>query len=234
MTGLYRIAGKTVEIVSLHDKVHRLCREYRAEGTAELSLRVAEEDIAYERAHADRAYSDAYLETLAVYRQLAEAMPRWDTLLLHGSALAADGVGYLFTAPSGTGKSTHARLWREYLGERAVMINDDKPLLHVGENEITVYGTPWNGKHHLGSNTSAPLRAVCFLEQAAENRITPLAAAQAYPRLLAQAYRPQDGAALKKTLALLDRLCSRVRFYSLCCNMEPEAARISYETMSKE
>ena len=230
----YRIAEINIEIVSLYDRVHALCRDYQTDGAPELAVTVTEADIARERETADGPYPDDYLETLAVYRQIAEAMPARDTLLLPGSAVAADGVGYLFTAPSGTGKSTHARLWRELLGERAVMINDDKPLLRIGPEEITVFGTPWNGKHHLGENMAAPLRAVCFLERAGENAIRRISPAEAYPRLLGQTYRPQKAAAMKKTLALLDDLCRRVSFYRLGCNMELSAARLSYETMSEE
>lgn len=235
MTGLYRMAETNIEIISLYAQVHDLCRYYRTEGAPELTVRVTAADIDRERAADDGAgHSDAYLETLAVYRRIAEAMPARDTLLVHGSALEADGVGYLFTAPSGTGKSTHARLWRELLGARVRMINDDKPLLRLGPEGVTVYGTPWNGKHRLGENVAVPLRAICFLEQAAENAITPLSGAEVWKVLLAQVYRPADPAALRRTLELLDGLCARLRFYRLRCNMAPEAARLAFETMSKE
>lgn len=89
-----------------------------------------------------RQFSDAYLETLAVYRKIADYLLSCDTLLFHGSVIAVDGEGYLFTAKSGTGKSTHTRLWREYFGERAVIVNDDKPLLHITDSGVTAYGTP--------------------------------------------------------------------------------------------
>ena len=98
-----------------------------------------------------RHFSDAYLETLAVYRKSADHLLSCDTLLFHGSVIAVDGEGYLFTAKSGTGKSTHTRLWREYFGERAVMVNDDKPLLHITDSGVTAYGTPWDGKHRLST-----------------------------------------------------------------------------------
>jgi hypothetical protein len=231
MTACYRIAGRIIGIDPLYPRVEALCAPYRADGAPELVVRATPEDIARERAAAGADYPDDYLETLAVYRQIAEAMPRWDTVLFHGSAVEVDGAAYLFTAPSGTGKSTHARLWRELLGPRARMINDDKPLLRVGAAGVTVYGTPWNGKHGLGENASAPLRAVCFLSRGRENAISPVGAAAAYPLLLPQVYRPRDARAMKKTLALLDGLCRHVRFYRLACNMEPDAARLSYETM---
>ena len=109
--------------------------------------------------------NDEYLETLAVYRKIAEKMIDYDTILFHGSVIAVDGIGYLFTAKSGTGKSTHTRLWRELFGERAVMVNDDKPLIKVSENGIIVYGTPWDGKHRLSTNTFVPLKGICFMSK---------------------------------------------------------------------
>jgi hypothetical protein len=159
-------------------------------------------------------------------------MTEYDTLLLHGSCVAVDGMGYLFTAGSGTGKSTHTRLWRELLGERAVMINDDKPLIRAGaDGAAMVYGTPWDGKHRLSTNTAVPLRAVCILERAAENAIRPIPAGEAYPMLLQQAYRPMDSMAMSKTLTLIDSLATSVGLWRLGCNTDIEAARVAYEAM---
>ena len=159
-------------------------------------------------------------------------MPEYDTFLFHGSAVAADGAAYIFTAKSGTGKSTHAALWREMLGERAVMVNDDKPLLRVHlDGTATVYGTPWDGKHHLSHN-AVPVRAICILERAHENRIRRITKAEALPMLIQQAYRPADPAALQKTLMLLDRL--NVKLFRLGCNMDLSAARLSYNAMKEE
>ena len=243
MTNIYRLAERNIAVTSLYEEVHRLCAAYRVSDAApDFAVRIAQADIDLERERSAREdaaegrsvrqFPDSYLETLAVYRQIAERMTEYDTLLLHGSCVAVDGMGYLFTAKSGTGKSTHTRLWRELLGERAVMINDDKPLIRAGaDGTAMVYGTPWDGKHRLSTNTAVPLRAVCILERAAENTIRPIPAEEAYPMLLQQAYRPRDAAALAKTLTLLDRLAGCVRFWRLCCNMDPEAARAAYEAM---
>ena len=243
MTNTYRLAERNIAVTSLYEEVHRLCAAYRVPDAApDFAVRITQADIDLERERSAREdaaegkpvrqFPDSYLETLAVYRQIAEAMPARDTLLLHGSAVAVDGMGYLFPAKSGTGKSTHPRLWRELLGERAVMINDDKPLIRAGaDGTAMVYGTPWDGKHRLSTNTAVPLRAVCILEQAPENAIRPIPTGEAYPMLLQQAYRPRDAAALAKTLTLLDRLAGCVRFWRLGCNMDPEAARVAYEAM---
>ncbi len=241
MTGLYSFAGKQVAVDSLYKDIHDLCADYRVFGKPDFTVSTTRQDIAFERERFQQKrqkedyffdrLSDGYLETLAVYRQIAEQMPSNDTVLFHGSAIAVDDQGYLFTAKSGTGKSTHARLWRKLLGERAIMINDDKPLIRVTEVGATVFGTPWDGKHHLSRNIAVPLRAICLLERAEENSICAISPHQAYAALMAQAYRPVGASALAKTLVLLDRLTESVGLYRLHCNMELEAAEISYRMM---
>ncbi len=154
--------------------------------------------------------------------------------MFQGSAGAVDGEAYLFPAPSGTGKSPHARLWREAFGDRAVMINDDKPLLRVSEEGVRVYGTPWNGKHRLGGNLSAPLKALCVLTRDERNHIEPISREEAFAVLFQQSYRPAREENLPRLLALLERLSRKVGLYRLGCNMEPEAAIISYQGMQEE
>ena len=238
----YRLAGIAVRMESLYPDVHELCREYRCDGDADIVARTSQADIDFERARsaaadaaADReAYvsSDGYLETLAVYRKIAEVMPARDSVLVHGSCVAVDGAAYLFCAPSGTGKSTHARLWRELLGERAMMVNDDKPLVRVTDDGALAYGTPWDGKHRLSNDVAVPLRAVCLLARGEVNRIGCLAPTEAYPALLRHVYRPLDPAALALTLGLVDRLVARVDLWRLQCNTNIKAAEVSFSAMS--
>ena len=241
-TGMYLIAGRRIRVESIWPDVHRFCADYRTEdGTPDFTVTVTQDQIDFERTKSARERaaeglpplpsSDASLEELAVYRRIAERMPDYDTILMHGSLLAADGEGYLFTANSGTGKSTHTRLWREMLGDRAFTVNDDKPLLAIAETGVTGYGTPYNGKHRLGCNAAVPLKAICILTRAAENRIVRISKAEAYPMLLQQVYRPKDNGQMKKTLTLLDRLAEHTAFYRLGCNMEPEAAAVAFNGM---
>ena len=230
----YSFAGKTVEVNSLHEKVHEYCAEYLTEAPADFTVNITQDDIDYERGHSEnKGSSDAYLEELAVYRKISEKMPYFDTILFHGSVVAVDGVAYLFAAASGTGKSTHAALWRKLFGERAVMVNDDKPLLHIGD-VVTAYGTPYGGKHRLSNKIAVPLKAICILTRAAENSIVPVTKAEAYTMLMQQAYRPNDVFALQKTLALVDKMAEKVRLYRLGCNMELEAAKVAYEGMNQD
>lgn len=232
MTGIYKIAGKNIAVTSLYDNVHTLCVNYKTDGEPDFSVTVKQDDIDFERGRSDgKTRPDGYLETLAVYRKIAEKMPEYDTFLCHGSALSADGEGYLFTAPSGTGKSTHARLWRQLLGGRVVMINDDKPLIRIEKDGAFVCGTPWDGKHRLSADITVPLKAICFIYQAKENVIEQITPSDAYPALLRQIYRPRDALMLMKTLNLIDRLTASARLFRLGCNMDISAAELSYKTM---
>lgn len=235
--GVYRLADLGIEICSNYPHVHMYCKDYIWDGEPDIRISIAQEQIDYERAKAEKYaqkegfnkpdFPPTYLEALAVYRALAEELPQFNGMLIHGSALALDGQAVLFTAKSGTGKSTHARLWREQFGDRVTMINDDKPLLRITPEQVTVYGTPWAGKHFLSNNTSAPLKAICFLERGTENKITKITAAEAFPMFMQQCYRPKGREALLKTMELLDVLSGTVGLYRLECNMDMEAAIVA-------
>ena len=220
------------------------CREYLTDEEPELELVLTPEDLTHERESAHKVeypveppewvFSDPYLESSALLRKITDALFEEGVLLFHGSVIAVDGQAYLFTAPSGTGKSTHTRLWREMLGSRAVMVNDDKPFLSIRKAGVIAHGSPWNGKHGLGSNISVPLKAICVLERGAANEISWISPRDALRSLLEQSYRPRNPASLPRYLDLLDGLTSGIRFYRLRCNMEPEAAALAYRVMAEE
>jgi hypothetical protein len=142
-----------------------------------------------------------------------------------------DDEAFLFTATSGTGKSTHTRLWREAFGDRAYMVNDDKPMLILKDGSAWVCGTPWDGKHRLSTNTIVPLSGICILERGAQNTITPVSPQEALSAVLEQSYRPKN---LAKLLEVVEILTQSVDFYRLQCNMDPEAAQVAYNGMRKE
>ena len=238
------IAGRVAAVSAIFPSTRRYCEGYLCQKQPDFSIVTSMADIAFEReksAREDhlegkpvREFSDAYLETIAVQRKLTEKLFDYDTLLFHGSVVAVDGMGYLFTAKSGTGKSTHTRLWREVFGQRAVMVNDDKPFLRLTEDTVLACGTPWNGKHGLGANITVPLKALCILERGEENRIARISAREALPMLVQQSNRPMDRKLLPKYLELIDRLAGCTAFYRLECNMDPQAALVSYAAMSGE
>lgn len=235
------LAGICIHVSSLFPFVRWYCQDYLTEGEPDFSVAIKQIDIDFERKKANQEYEaeglphpdfhDAYLETLAVYRKIAKEMLNYDTILVHGSAIAVDNEGFLFTATSGTGKSTHTRLWRERFGDRAVMVNDDKPLLRVKDDGVWICGTPWDGKHRISSNIMVPLKGIAILTRGEQNSIRRLPAAMALSTVLQQSHRPQNVDDVSKTLELIDKMLQHVPVYLLKCNMDPEAAEVSYQGM---
>jgi hypothetical protein len=236
------LAGKRIGIVSRYEEIREMCAEYLTDEAPDFIVESNREVMEREwqkylrEAKVENQtiylYPRPYLETLAIYRMIAERMMDFDTILFHGSVVSVDGEGYLFTATSGTGKSTHTANWRKVFGDRAVMVNDDKPLLRITGDQVLVYGTPWDGKHRLSTNTVVPLKGLCILTRAEENHIEKITVAEAIPMLLQQCYRPADPVQLSKVLKLLDKLSTRTGLYRLGCNMDPEAAIVAYNGMN--
>ncbi len=226
----YALADTVFEIDTLWSATHQLLKDYRTDAPADYRIVTDRADLEAERANAEeKRFSDAYYETLAVQRKVSHALLERDILLFHGSALCMDGDGYIFAAPSGTGKSTHARLWRERYGDRVAMVNDDKPFLKIADSGATIYGSPWDGKHRLSSNSSVPLRAIAILERAKENRIEQIDPSEALAALMQQSYREEDAAEI---FPLILKLAELVPVYALRCNMDISAAETAYEGMS--
>ena len=241
-TGTYEFAKQHIEISSLYPDVHKLCGQYISKQKPCYRIKMAERDIEEEMKRNQvfctpeesvmRQPPASYFESLAVYRKISDWLIEKETILFHGSALAVNNRGYLFTALSGTGKSTHAKLWREMLGDQVIMINDDKPLLIVGEQQVFVCGTPWSGKHRLDTNCVVPLKGIAILNRGSDNHIRPAETEEVWPILLQQAYRPEEPEKMKTVLRLLDRIRRNIPIWELFCNMDPEAACVSYEAMS--
>ncbi len=227
-----RIADITIEIQNRYRYVADLCEGYKVEGEpAAFSVSATEEDIDEELAISETAVPRAYAEATCIHRQIARRLAEYNAFLLHSAVISCDGVGYAFAARSGTGKSTHIALWMKNFGERVRVVNGDKPILRLIDGKFHVYGTPWRGKECLGENTSCILEDLCFLERGAKNEIVRVTTDEALVRLFSQVYLPEDAEASAATLDLLDIFMEKTRFYLLHCNMEDEAALVSYEGM---
>ena len=177
--------------------------------------------------------SQGLVDGTVIQEKIAGQLLERDTLLLHGSTVAVDGQAYLFTAPCRTGKSTHTRLWRQEFGDRVIMVNDDKPFLHLNEDgSITVYGAPWDGKHHLSTNVGMPLKAICILSQAPENKIEKVSKKDGLQPLYLQTFWSNTNKGMvKNSLEVLSGILNQ-SLWHLECNISKEAVKVSYEAMS--
>ncbi len=154
---------------------------------------------------------------------------------VHSSCIVKDGKAYLFLGESGTGKSTHTRLWMENI-EGAFLLNDDSPILAIEDGEVWMYGSPWSGKTHCYRQERYPLRGCVRLSQAPFNKIEQLPPLKAFTSLHPSC-PPQfavDSDLYDEISITLDSVLRMVRVWHLECLPDPEAAFLSYKTITKD
>jgi hypothetical protein len=229
------VAELNIRIHNIYPYVEEFCAAYRSESeTVDIEVAVSSEEIEAEKAQGKGIFSPGYYEAVCVYRKIAMRLPAFGAFVFHASVVECDGKAYAFAAPSGTGKSTHTKLWLKVFGDRARVINGDKPIFRLTERGWCAYGTPWQGKERWGTNASAPLQAICFLTRAAQNRIAPLGDEEAVGRLFHQVLLPDSAEMTESFLGLLDDMMTKTPVYLLGCNMEDEAAMVAFSGMQKE
>ncbi len=230
---IYEIADLRIDICNRLEYTTRFCAGYLSEDQttpAHFRVAVTDEQFRAEKA-ASPDYSDGYIENICIYRNICLEMPKYDRMLLHACVLSYDEKGYAFLGRSGTGKSTHSRLWLQYLPS-AFIVNGDKPILAFDGEKVYAYGTPWMGKEGLGKRTKVALNGLCFLRQAKENSLQKLDALQASRLLFLQILMPSEEETAARTLELADRLLTVVPAYLLDCNISKEAVQVSFEGMT--
>ena len=238
-----KIAGITGRVHGLFESTPYYLGRYCTEEPPDFEIEISKADLERERSFRDaealeegmklRQVSDPFLERLAIQRKFAEELMGRSILMVHGSAVAVDGVGYLFTAACGTGKSTHTRLWRQAFGDRAVMINDDKPFVRLEGDRLLLCGSPWSGKHGLDTNIQVPLGGICLLERGTDNRIRPLEWAE-IPQMMKTLRWFMEPERVSQFDALAEQVLKDTALWHLLCNRNPEAAERSYGAMRSE
>lgn len=155
-----------------------------------------------------------------------------DGMMLHSSCVEKDGYAYLFSAKSGTGKSTHTHLWLKNL-EGTRIINDDKPALVLENGKWYACGTPFSGKTDENVDVKVPIRALVFLHRSEKNEVKRMPTVQAIGMLLSQTIRPNSKELAEKMLELADKLLTEVPVFSLVCNMDDDAAIVAYNEIER-
>ncbi|WP_316632144.1 hypothetical protein [uncultured Ruminococcus sp.] len=230
---IYRIAEMNIAVKAQYEETYRYLAEFLTDSESyELLIEPTNEMIRYEAELGKEIHGDPgspYIcESVAILRVICDYIIDKGGFFLHCSCLKYKEDAIIFTAPSGTGKSTHAALWRRHFGDEVTMINDDKPLVREKDGRFVIYGTPWNGKHGIGTNTSAPVKAVVFLSQAPENTAKPISPVEAITLLLQQTVLPSDKTHLSKLLDMLGRMVETIPMLRLGCTISDEAVTTVY------
>ena len=230
---IYEIAGLRVQLKNKYPYTEKFCQKYLSAAQdvdADIVACVTEEEFLDEKKNSPN-FSDGYVENICLYRSLCLQIPQRNRLLLHASVLDFNGKGYAFLGRSGTGKSTHTRLWLQYV-QNTFVVNGDKPILQETDKFFVAYGTPWQGKEGWGSKTETQLCGLCFIEQAKENSIRKLTPAETAARLFLQILMPHEEDAAVRTLEMVDSLISKTPAYLLSCDISEEAVKTSFEAMT--
>ncbi len=237
------IAGLKIKIEHIYGLIKDYCEGYYDEDdNFDFAVSVYRDDIEKEKIkYIEECESekkkpsdltDAEYEITAVYRKIADKIIDYDALVFHGSALSVNGEGYIFTAKSGTGKTTHTNLWLKNI-PGTLIVNGDKPIIRIKNSQVFVCGTPWSGKERFNSNTSVPVKAICKLTRGNENKIEKISFSDMLPVLLQQSHIPDEKQGLVKIMNIFNAISRSTGFYVLECNMLDEASFVAYGGMSK-
>lgn len=232
---MIELAGLVIKLEAPGEYTINMCQDYLYTGEKEPDITIEYDQVAIDKEK--ELYPDApedYLQNICIYRQICKRIVKFGAMLIHSAAISVDGKGYLFTAHSGTGKTTHVNLWLNKFKDRALIINGDKPIVRETDGQFHVYGTPWCGKEGINTNTHVPIEGICILERGKENIIKKVSHSEAISELMGQTSRPPSTDGMVALLDVFDRLITSVPVYRLFCNMEPQAADVSYNGMCKK
>lgn len=233
----YDIAGLKVEIKNPTGRTEKQAVPYLSKEqencTADIVIDVTDERI--DKAMADHPEMNrddwTYMLTGSdFYTQLL----KFSGILLHSSCVVVDGMAYAFSADSGTGKSTHTQLWLKHFGDRAHILNDDKPAIRIIDGEVYACGTPWSGKYDYSVPEIVKLAGLCFLERDTVNRIKKADTRKAVFNIFSQTVRNLGPNAMNCLFDVLEKIFSSVPIYELGCNISEEAVLTSYNAMKPE
>ncbi|MCH5320274.1 MAG: hypothetical protein J1E36_00825 [Eubacterium sp.] len=234
---IYDIAGLKVNIVNAKGRTEKQARPYLSDNQDENQhidividvderrvLRAMEEHP--ELVQDDWEYmltgSDFYTELL-----------RFGGILLHSSCIVVDDMAYAFSADSGTGKSTHTKLWLKHFGDRAYMLNDDKPAIRLIGDTVYACGTPWSGKYDYSTPKVVELAGICFLERSENNWIKKANTSKAVYNIFSQTIRNVNAEKMDNLFDVLEQIFAKVPLYEFGCNISEEAFLTSYNAMKK-
>lgn len=225
----YHIAGLKVDM-DVSGRTEKQATPYAAEpeGPADLTIEV---DTAQIMAASSWMKTEDVAEYMGTGTAFFKNLLDFQGFMIHSSAIMLDGKAYLFSAPSGTGKSTHTEKWIRLFG--AQYLNDDKPAVRLVDGVWMAYGTPWSGKHDLSSPTGVPLAGIAVLCRGEENTIERMEPVEALPHLMAQTYYRLSASWMDSLLTLLDDLLRRVPVWQLSCRNEDAAAILSHRVMTE-
>ncbi len=227
---IYDIAGLKVSLSGCEGRTEKQALPYLSEKQdekADIEINITKELLSLHRGPDSKESDDDWIYMLSG-SEFYGKLTSYGGILLHSSCIVLDGVAYAFSADSGTGKTTHAKLWLEHFKSRAHMLNDDKPAIRIIDGKVYACGTPWSGQTDWSTPEIAPLGAICFIKRSEKCYIKRADTAAALHSVFEQTIRYVGKSAMENILDILDRLFNSVPVFELGCNISDEAVITAY------
>jgi hypothetical protein len=211
---------------------------YFTTDTAQCLLTISQERMSTEKEtlqalYPKRSFTYTDAEYNVLYQDIPPILFQNGVVTFHGVLIEMNNDGYLFTADSGVGKSTHANLWERYFCGKATIINGDKPLLRICDDGLYGYGSPWMGKENIGINKRVKIKAICFIYRNDNNIIRQIEKdSYVIGSLMQQTMIMDKGQILLKLFRWYKKCANFVNFYQLGCNTNIDAAVVAYNGMN--
>lgn len=235
---IYRIADLLVKMTPKYERLRKYAEKYLCseEASEEDALEIDLTDSYLEKKQKESPYLTLEAcEYVWSGVKFACRLIDLDGFVLHASAVSYKGDAYLFSADSGTGKSTHTGFWQEVFGkEETVIINDDKPAIRQRNGVFYASGSPFSGKSDLSENVTVPIKALCFIHRSEKNEIKRMEPNEALELVLRQTLRPGKVDRLDRLILHLGDFIEKVPVYSLGVTYSPDSAKFAYESLNKK
>lgn len=233
----YDIAGLTVEIKNEKGRTAKQSIPYLSKNqnkdTADIVIDVDEKRVLQAMKEHPELVQDDW-EYMLTGSDFYTELIKHQGILLHSSCVVVDGMAYAFSADSGTGKSTHTQLWLDRFGDRAYMLNDDKPAIRLIEGTVYACGTPWSGKYDYSTPAVVPLAGICFLERSEDNWIKKADTGRAVFNIFSQTVRNLNKDKMENLFDVLEQIFAKVPLFEMGCNITQQAVDTSYNAMKPE
>lgn len=231
-SAVVKLAGIDISIASrYHENIEKFL-DFISNGIAKLNVSISDERLVEEKSLLERVYSGRHIteveaEFNAIYRDLSSLLFTYGVVSFHGVLIGWNGDGILFTAPSGTGKSTHASFWKEAFPNEVSIINGDKPLLRIIDGTLHGFGSPWKGKECIGNSSDIPIKAICHLRRG-ENMITAIPNVACALEWIFDAVMIKDRETLGvELLRWFHNAFGNVSIYDISCRMNVDSAIVA-------
>lgn len=232
----YLIAGLVTEFEPRYDNLRDLAAPFAYDGerATDITLCVSEESLKKTHEKMAAGTNPGQTENFLMSSAFSRAAIPYGVMLVHSSAIVYEGRAYLFSAQSGVGKSTHTRLWLQEFGDRVHILNDDKPVVRIDGDRVTVCGTPFDGGSGIANKEDVPLGAIVFLERGEENRVRVPDTKEILQQLYFATVHKVNRLSAEAMLENFSALLPLAKFYVLTCNMDREAAHVAFDSIIEQ